>query len=395
MKGALLVIVIAAAILDGVAAFAEDCSSLASRYRQSTVFIVAAVTDPNTGAMTTANGSGVIVAKEGVVLTDAHVVSAGVAAEVQISGRIGSRESNSIHLRLLGTNPTNDIAVLQFADTSKDYLPVVIGNPWTVDIGQQLCSMGFPEDAEFVATQGILGGKGAGHGLWFTQTPSNPGESGAPVFRQDASLVALKLGEHDAAQNLNYLVPINLASSLLLDYAGVVVPSSRPAAPSPTVASVAYTNQSISCSKSDHPFARGYCAVVQCPQGQWSRGSVSLDAQSGRLKITQGLETDNLLYGVCGTVQFTLRDNDKVLAYGVGPQRCIPAKSPGHARIQDFGPDIVEVPAPIANSAKSIEVTSACAADVLSPLGLGFEGDVQKGTVNVMFGAPPMLEAKH
>jgi hypothetical protein len=103
--------------------------------------------------------------------------------------------------------------------------------------------MGLPEDAEFVATQGIERKRGR-HGVWFIQNLNNPCENEAPVFRQDVSLVALN-SEHDAAHNLNFLVPINLASSLFLDYAGVVAPSRHPVVPSPTVGSVAYMNQSI------------------------------------------------------------------------------------------------------------------------------------------------------
>ena len=371
---------------------AEDCASISSRYRQSTVFITSAVTDAKTGAMTISYGTGVIVAKEGLVLTDAHVISA--TRDAMVTGAIGSREAPKTKLRLLGQNDTNDVALLQFADTSRDYSPAIMGNPWQAATGLHLCSMGYPLEADYQTTEGPLGGKSGGHGLWTTQMPSNPGESGAAVYGADnATVIALKLGEYDKAQNLNYLIPVNMAASILRDYAGIEVPSRAPTATDVKIdspsASVPYQNAEVDCIKSTHPYGRDFCAVLQCPQGQWSRGSVSLLPKSGTLEVKQGLETDNALYGVCGAVEFRLKDDHNTIAYGFGPQRCIAAKFPGPARIQAFAPDVIQVPAPIANRVRSIEVSSVCSNDVLSPLGLGFQGDVTKGTVNVMIGTPP------
>jgi hypothetical protein len=45
--------------------------------------------------------------------------------------------------------------------------------------------------------------------------PSNPGESGAPVFTASGQVVAIKMGGYDKSQNLNLLVPLNLAQNLL------------------------------------------------------------------------------------------------------------------------------------------------------------------------------------
>jgi hypothetical protein len=47
--------------------------------------------------------------------------------------------------------------------------------------------------------------------------PSNPGDSGAPVFVSSGEVVAIKVGGYDNAQNINLLIPLNLAEGLLIE----------------------------------------------------------------------------------------------------------------------------------------------------------------------------------
>jgi len=338
--------------------------------------------------VTTVNGTGFIVSQAGLVLTNQHVIAQEPnMSSLRVTGGIGSREAPRVKLNFLAQSPQNDLAILQLADTSKNYSSVLIGNPWTTKIGDELCSMGLPFETEYQATQGPLGGKGGGHGLWFTQMPSNPGESGAPVFTaSDGKVVALKLGDYDMAQSLSYVIPINMASSLLRDYAGIEVPPAESTGTSATPSG--YLNTAVQCTPRGHPFARGYCAVFQCPRGQWSRASASL-LPGGTVAVRQGLETDSVSDGVCGWVQIELLDaGNGTIAYGYGPKRCIGPKSPGRARIDDFPPDHVQVPAPIANQVKGVRVTSVCAGDVFAPFGIGFGGDSSTGTLNVLIGSP-------
>lgn len=367
---------------------AQTCAQIASQYRGSTVFVFVQRTAKDTGAVDAQTGTGFVVSTGGVVLTDNHVVlQDSKTSEILISGALGSREAPRVKLNLLGRDEADDIAMLQLADTSKTYTAVAIGNPWSTSVGDGLCSMGFPLTTEFHTTEGPLGGKGGGHDLWSTQMPSNVGESGAPVFRtSDGTVVALKAGSYDSANNLSYLIPINFASSLLLNYAGMQVPL---AAAAPAVAvSTPFQNPTIDCAKSPEPFARDACAVKECPGGQWSRGSAKL-VSGGKVQITQGLETDSVTNGVCGWIQFELQDQtNAVVAYGFGPRRCIGGKPPGSARIDWFPPDTVQVPAPIANKVTSVHVSSVCAGSTFAPFGLDTNMDGTKGTASVLIGAP-------
>jgi hypothetical protein len=370
------------------AADGQDCTNIVSQYRSSVVSIHVQKTRRDTGAVTVVSGTGFIVSSGGLMLTNQHIIGGDPRVEdIRTTAAIGSQLAFQSKTNIISQDASDDVAILQFLDTSKIYVPVPIGNPWHVQIGQGLCSMGFPLQAEFQTTQGPLGGKGGGHGLWFTQMPSNKGESGSPVFSiVNGKVIAIKVGDYDQAHNLSYLIPINLASGVLRDYAGVQVPlaSQADSSASPVPASP----HSLDCTKSDHPFGRGYCSVQQCPQGQWSRGSAAL--VSGNVLIRQGLETDSVLAGVCGWVEFEMQDaNGTIVGFGYGPDRCIGAKPPGPARIENFSPDSVIVPPRIADKVTQIRVSSVCGSSVFAPFGINFGGNTSRGTANVVLGRPP------
>ena len=60
-----------------------------------------------------------------------------------------------------------------------------------------------------------MSGTGGEHGFWLTQMPSNPGDSGAPAFLISGRVVAIKVGGYEGLQNVNLLIPLNLAKDLL------------------------------------------------------------------------------------------------------------------------------------------------------------------------------------
>jgi hypothetical protein len=354
------------------------------------VHIQAEKTSKTTGAVRVFGGTGFLVSASGLVVTNRHVVGPepDSESEVKISGAIGSQQGQRSPMHWLANSEITDIAILQFADTSRTWKPVVIGNPWQADVGHPLCSMSFPLDIEFTIARGVITGKGAPEGWWYSDMPSNPGDSGAPVFdASDGKVVALKVGDRDDAKGLSYAIPINLAGSLLAAYAGVEVPREHDRGDSATATQ--YTNNTVDCKMSDKPFARGYCSVKQCPGGQWVRGSATL-LPSGEVVVKQGLETDRLDLGVCGWLQFQLLDSaGSILGYGYNHARCIGAKPPGNVRIEDLPPDHVKVLAPIANRVASVEISSFCSGEPFPPSFFGSNSGPQDGTISLIIGAPP------
>jgi S1-C subfamily serine protease len=368
---------------------AQDCSNTTEQNRSSVVYLHVEKTTQNTGATKVLGATGFVVSSSGVVLTNRHVVKKDTETdEVIVSGAIGSQAGQLRTMHVLATSDSSDTAALQFDDTSQTWRPVSVGNPWPIDVGHPLCSMSFPLNIEFLIARGNVSGKGAPNGWWYSDMPSNPGDSGAPVFdAADGKVIAIKVGDRDDAKNLSYLIPINIADPLLRTYAGISVPEKHEMVDSAKPS--AYTNSNISCKVSTEPFARGYCSVKQCPNGQWSRGYASL-LPGGDVVLKQGLETDRLDLGICGWSEFQLlNDSGGILGYGYNERRCVPAKAPGSARIEDLPPDHIKVPAPIANRVAAIQVTSFCGGDTLAPLGIGESRGPQKPTLSIVIGTPP------
>jgi len=201
-------------VLYAIPAPAQSCSQdVIGGARAATVFIKVRNTLKVTGQVEERTGTGFVISSSGYVLTSRHVVEADERVdEVQIVGAVASREAPVSRLAIIARND-HDVALLKFADTSKEYHNVILGRPAAVKIGTPLCSISFPLQQEFYFASGTMGGEQSG--LWITQMPSNPGDSGAPVFLPSGEVVAIKVGGYDDAQGINHLVPMNLANDLL------------------------------------------------------------------------------------------------------------------------------------------------------------------------------------
>jgi S1-C subfamily serine protease len=214
----------------------QDCSDQAAHFRQGVVSLEVKKIEKGTGRIVPWHGTGFIVSPDGFVLTADHIVARDESTdEVQISGSLGSLFAQGSQLRVVEEDKSSDVAMLKFRDGSRIYTPIRFGNPWAVPMGALLCSLGFsaPLNADYRITTGSLSsltGQDDANGvdnLWTTQLPSNPGESGSPVLHlPDKGVVAIKYGGErpGVAQNVNYIIPLNLAQPLLLKYAGIVLP---------------------------------------------------------------------------------------------------------------------------------------------------------------------------
>lgn len=200
----------------------DDASSHCSdetlnRVKAATVFISARRTLTNTGQVESREGTGFVISSRGFVLTTAHTVEKGDGVDqVTIKGAIASRYAQGASMHVIERND-HDVALLQFDDTSKPYPNVTLGNPGSVSASVTLCSVGFTAGREYFFVTGALGERGGGGegGFWATQMPSNPGDSGAPVFISSGGVVGIKRGAYEGLQNVNQIIPLNLAQNLI------------------------------------------------------------------------------------------------------------------------------------------------------------------------------------
>ena len=140
-------------------------------------------------------GSGVIVTKDGYILTNNHVVEKAEKLSVVVG------DKNTYEAKVIGTDPPTDVAVIKIEGKN---LPVAsLGNSDSVKIGQWVIAVGNPFQLMHTVTAGIISAKGRSSvGLAdyedFIQTDAsiNPGNSGGALADLDGNVV--DLGEVNA-----------------------------------------------------------------------------------------------------------------------------------------------------------------------------------------------------
>jgi serine protease Do len=157
-------------------------------------------------------GSGFIVSKDGLILTNAHVVAYAREVMVKLTDR---REYRA---RVLGSDKKTDIAVLKI---EASHLPIVtIGNPAELQVGQWVLAIGSPFGFENSVSAGVVSAKGRslpdGSGVPFIQTDAavNPGNSGGPLFNARGEVVGINSQIYSRTggfQGLSFAIPIDLA----------------------------------------------------------------------------------------------------------------------------------------------------------------------------------------
>lgn len=165
-------------------------------------------------------GSGVIVARNGYVLTNAHVV--GDADQVQVRLATG-RETTG---RVLGADPSVDVAIVKLP---LDDLPAAsLGDSDKIQVGETVLAIGNPLGFERTVTSGIvsatnrnLRGEGAVlDSLIQTDASINPGNSGGPLVDLHNRVIGINtavVSPPYGGGGLGFAVPINTAKEVLDD----------------------------------------------------------------------------------------------------------------------------------------------------------------------------------
>jgi serine protease Do len=164
----------------------------------------------------TSLGSGVIVSKEGHILTNEHVVEGTREIEVQLTdGRIEPAQ-------LLGTDPETDIAVIKIS--SPNITPLPLGDSDAVRVGQIVFAVGNPFGLHETVTQGIISAKGRrtmrDSSVEFLQTDAavNKGNSGGPLLNLRGEVIGINsaiYSETGGWAGISFAVPSNTARRAL------------------------------------------------------------------------------------------------------------------------------------------------------------------------------------
>ncbi|MBA2506975.1 MAG: trypsin-like peptidase domain-containing protein [Thermoleophilaceae bacterium] len=139
------------------------------------------------GGRGVASGTGFVVASDGTIVTNAHVVQGADEARV----RFGDT-ARQVDAKVVGTDTSTDLAVLKVdPDKAGGLKPLTLANSDDVQVGDQAVAIGHPFGLDRTATAGIISGVGreiqAPNGFAIdeaiqTDAPINPGNSGGPLI---------------------------------------------------------------------------------------------------------------------------------------------------------------------------------------------------------------------
>jgi S1-C subfamily serine protease len=165
-------------------------------------------------------GSGVVVSMQGHILTSLHVVDG--APAIQLTFADGSRADAAV----VAAQPEDDIAVLQARSVPAGVPPATIGNPATVQVGDEAFVVGSPFGLYRSLTAGVISGLNREFTLPGTQTKLtgliqidaavNPGSSGGPLVNRSGDVIGIVAAlvnptRDDVFVGVGLAVPIDVA----------------------------------------------------------------------------------------------------------------------------------------------------------------------------------------
>ena len=161
-------------------------------------------------------GSGFIIDKEGIVITNNHVIQGAEDILVRVNG------DKEYKAKVLGSDPGMGIAVLKM-ETDEKFIPVEFGDSDKARIGDWVIAIGNPFGFGDTVTSGIISARNRSIGLSryedFIQTDAsiNQGNSGGPLFNMDGDVIGINtaiLGPSGSI-GIGFAIPSNNAQRVI------------------------------------------------------------------------------------------------------------------------------------------------------------------------------------
>ena len=186
----------------------KDIPSIAKAANGSIVSIVMSDKD----GKPIAQGTGFLVTKGGLIITNYHVIAEGSSALVKLpDGAFYVVDG------VLTFDKERDIAVIKAH--GQDFPTLTLGNSDRVQVGDEVVAIGNPLSLESTVSNGIVSGirtdEELGGRLLQTTAPISPGSSGGPLFNMAGQVIGITTMYLKGGENLNFAIPINDAKRLL------------------------------------------------------------------------------------------------------------------------------------------------------------------------------------
>ncbi len=174
------------------------------------------------------SGSGMIISKDGYVLTNNHVVEG--AEKLTVMTTSGEEYDATV----IGADEVNDVALLKI-EGDEDFPTVSIGDSDQIEVGEQLCAIGNPlGELTNTLTVGYVSAldreisessTGTTINMFQTDCAINSGNSGGPIFDMNGNVVGITTAKYSSSgysnaasvEGIGFCIPINDAMSIVND----------------------------------------------------------------------------------------------------------------------------------------------------------------------------------
>jgi serine protease DegQ len=162
-------------------------------------------------------GSGVIVSREGYILTNDHVVEG--VSDIQVT----LADGRTVAGKIVGSDPDTDLAVVRI--TANNLTPVTFGQSERAQVGDVVLAIGDPFSVGQTVTMGIVSATGreinsANPFGSFIQTDAaiNPGNSGGALVDTNGNLIGINtliFSRSGGYQGIGFAIPVHLAKRVM------------------------------------------------------------------------------------------------------------------------------------------------------------------------------------
>ena len=167
-------------------------------------------------------GSGFVFDKAGYIITNYHVIAGAGSIKVTFSN------NTSINARLVGTDPSSDLAVLKVEMTASALTPLPLGDSDAVEVGDSVVAIGNPFGLSRTVTAGIVSAlqrqitapnEYAIDHVIQTDAPINKGNSGGPLINARGEVIGVNAqietgGLTEGNTGVGFAVPSNTVKSV-------------------------------------------------------------------------------------------------------------------------------------------------------------------------------------
>ncbi|WP_048601556.1 S1C family serine protease [Rubeoparvulum massiliense] len=164
-------------------------------------------------------GTGLIISKDGYILTNNHVIENADVIEVTINGY-----EEPLKAKLIGCDQELDLAVLKVS-TKKDLPFLTLGDSNQTQVGEWVIAIGNPYGLDHTVTVGVISAKERpltidGHtlkGVLQTDASINPGNSGGPLLNMHGEVIGINTAINASAQGIGFAIPSSQVKEVLND----------------------------------------------------------------------------------------------------------------------------------------------------------------------------------